>query len=127
MFKQSQYWFLNFSDELNASGIENIVRPIPREYASVVTGVTIVTCGVYVEEKDLPRALELLKKHEQALKLFSEPNESLDENHYRKTVMFSLLGVVFIPLLFNIISSTVIKMHRVVIYFKSSINCRTRL
>ena len=94
----------NFSCELTASGIENIVRPIPREYSSVVTGVTGITCGVFVEEKDFLRALEFVKEHKEALKLSSEKNEASEKNYFRNTVMFSLLGVVFIPILFNIIS-----------------------
>jgi hypothetical protein len=94
----------NFSNELTTGGIKNIVRPIPREYSSIVTGVTDITCGVFVEEKDFSRALDFVKKHEEALKLSSGPNEALEKNNFRNTVMFSLLGVVFIPVLFNIIS-----------------------
>lgn len=94
----------NFSNEPTAGGIENIVRPIPREYSSVVTGVTDITCGVFVEEKDFSRALDFVKKYEEALKIPSGPNEALEKNNFRNTVMFSLLGVVFIPVLFNIIS-----------------------
>lgn len=93
-------------NEINAEAILK-----PREYISIITGMSHSPTEIYVEEKDLARAEKLLQhflnKNNSKIYLVGENNSAdstTSDKYYKRVIFFSLSSIVFLPLIFNLVA-----------------------
>jgi hypothetical protein len=102
------------AEELQRQGIPTSTISRPREYASIITGGVADPMDIYVSEADHERAAEILNKlqNRNALHVVSEDNVGNEKNYFRRVIIFSLFGVISLPLLFNWVASENYKLLR---------------
>ena len=84
--------------ELDANNIAFEIVEVPREYASVVTGMGDKSFDLLVTQKDLQKARSVLLKFENK---HMDNEKPLEPNYFKKSVMQSVFGAVMLPLVFN--------------------------
>lgn len=89
---------------LSAAGIELHTVRSAREYTSILLGGDDDSFDLFVEEKDLKKAQDLLKAEPLKASESSEP-QVVEKNYFKRVIFFSMASVVFLPIIFNLAAS----------------------
>jgi len=87
--------------ELKNLNIETSFDTKTREYTSIVLGGLSQKCTLYVDEGNFPQAKAA---YDQIISSHSKSNEGepITRNYFKRVVIFSILGLIVLPIVFNI-------------------------
>lgn len=110
------------ANALTEARVPHDIRSIPREYSSVVTGVIGDNFGIYVDEPQVQVARKIIG--EMVPQDSTSPEHSTTQapittkNYFRRTIILSLMGIVVLPIVFNVLS--VLSYRKLLLQEKSS-------
>ena len=88
--------------ELTLKNIKSKITFRPREYSAIIVGGSNDAAEIYVAEADFQSAQEILKDYlarNAAVQSDTEPG--VEKNYFNRVVIFSLLGIIILPIIFN--------------------------
>lgn len=87
--------------ELKTLNIEARADTKTREYTSILLGGLSQKCTLYVDEGNFLQAKAL---YDQIISSHSKSNEGepITQNYFKRVIIFSLLGIIVLPIVFNI-------------------------
>ena len=92
------------AQQLESAGIEYELRPRVREYASVVAGGSNNAVDLFVRLEQFTKAKSVLDQAYKDLKqeADSDHQEEIPRNYFKRVLIFSCLGIIFLPVIFNL-------------------------
>ena len=88
--------------ELERNNIESVTTFRPREYSQIFVGGVQDSADLWVNETNFVKAQDILKKFE------GQPvivEDVLEKNYFRQVIILSLIGICFVPLIFNLLAT----------------------
>jgi len=94
------------SSKLRALGIPFRSIATPREYASILVGGMKDGVDLLVPEQDYVRARNVVDQFFRNVEAQTKiKSEVLEKNYFKRVIVFSVMGVIVVPLLFNAIAT----------------------
>ncbi len=87
--------------ELKAAGIEALLSPQSKAYSELVTGNTFNATNIFVDESDFVQAQSILEKFKSVQSRLDSSPELIEKNYFKRVIVFSALGLVSLPIVFN--------------------------
>ncbi len=105
LIEVNQTWQADaITNALHESGIAFEVLQKAKEYSSIISGIDSISIDILVDEEKYIQASELLKKISS-----HSTNETvempIEKNYFRRVVIFSVIGVILLPLIFNLVAT----------------------
>lgn len=92
------------SSALQDRGIDFEMNQKAKEYSSIISGIDSLTIEIFVDEAKFIQASELLKKIS-SQSISDSDEQVVPKNYYRRVIIFSMIGVILLPIIFNIFAS----------------------